>query len=232
MTPRLDAADIITQATMATTLVKMLVDLVKLCWGGDGGRPPTWVPPLASLLCGIVVLMLLSVALDQDLTQTRVLASTVLAGLMAAVGAIGVTELHRLARQAGPGAIEASTPLSLSASKVAAGFTPSLTLPRQGGGDATPSPSRPALRGAPTESGRGRAGVYPRQLKSPRGQALSPHPSPNRWGRGGGWRSFPHLASPQPRAAAPSADPTVFWRQAHAVHRLRRHRSEDGRAGR
>lgn len=96
-TPRLDAADIITQATMATTLVKMLVDLVKLCWAG---HPPDWVPPLTALGAGIGVLALLAVALDQDLTQSRIVAQTILAGLMAAVGAIGVTELHKLARQA------------------------------------------------------------------------------------------------------------------------------------
>jgi hypothetical protein len=101
-TPRLDAADIITQATMATTLVKMLVDLVKLCWAG---HPPDWVPPLTALGAGIGVLALLAVALDQDLTQSRIVAQTILAGLMAAVGAIGVTELHKLARQAAPGGI-------------------------------------------------------------------------------------------------------------------------------
>jgi hypothetical protein len=83
---------------MATTLVKMLVDLVKLCWGGERGRPPTWIPPLTALGAGVGVMALLALALDQDLTQNRVLASTILAGLMAAVGAIGVTELHRLAR--------------------------------------------------------------------------------------------------------------------------------------
>ena len=206
MTPRLDAADIITQATMATTLVKMLVDLVKLCWGGDGGRPPTWVPPLASLLCGIVVLMLLSVALDQDLTQTRVLASTVLAGLMAAVGAIGVTELHRLARQAVPGAIEASTPLSLSAlrtprpalagqsesaSKVAAGFTPSLTLPRQGGGDATPSPFASRLAGRPDGVGTGEGWGLPATAQVSSGASPLSTPLSQPLGQGRGVEVFP-----------------------------------------
>ena len=104
-TPRLDATDIITQATMATTIVKMLIDVLKLCWGGDAGKPPTWVPPIASLGCGVAIMALLALAIDQDLTQPRTIAATVLSGLMAAVGAIGVTELHKLARQAAPGGL-------------------------------------------------------------------------------------------------------------------------------
>ena len=101
MTQPLDASTLITQATMATTLVKMLVDLVKLCWGGDDGHTPRWVPPVAAVGLGVSVLALLAIAVDQDLTQPRVAAQTVLAGLMAAVSAIGITELHKIARPGG-----------------------------------------------------------------------------------------------------------------------------------
>lgn len=143
--PRLDATDIITQATMATTLVKMLVDLIKMCWGGEHGRPPTWVPPLAALASGIAVLMLLALALDQDLTQSRVLASTVLAGLMAAVGAIGVTELHRMARTP---AITPPLPLS-----PIGGYKPNETGPAAWNRSPEPAPLPGAMNAAPSPGG-------------------------------------------------------------------------------
>ena len=46
---------LINQAVMATTIVKVLVDLVKLGWGGDASsRPPGWVPPAAAVGIGQV----------------------------------------------------------------------------------------------------------------------------------------------------------------------------------
>ena len=141
MSQPLDASTLITQATMATTLVKMLVDLVKLCWGGDDGHTPRWVPPVAAVGLGVSVLALLAIAVDQDLTQPRVAAQTVLAGLMAAVSAIGITELHKIARPAGgepwtaiPPPVysgSSSAPPSYGGAPVAAGTTDLNQLPSQ-----------------------------------------------------------------------------------------------------
>ena len=139
MTQPLDASTLITQATMATTLVKMMVDLVKLCYGGDTGHTPTWVPPVAAVLFGVGILALLATAVDQDLTQPRVAAQTVLAGLMAAVSAIGITELHKIARPGGepwtaiPPPVysgSSSAPPSYGGAPVAVGAP---DLPSQGG---------------------------------------------------------------------------------------------------
>ena len=90
--------DIVSQATMAMTIVKMLVDLIKLAWGGEEGHPPTWLPPIAALVIGILVMVLLAQTTGQDLTGSQALAQTILSGLMAGAGSIGVTELHKLAR--------------------------------------------------------------------------------------------------------------------------------------
>lgn len=130
---------------MATTLVKMLVDLVKLCWAG---HPPDWVPPLTALVAGIGVLALLAVALDEDLTQSRIVAQTILAGLMAAVGAIGVTELHKLARQTAPGGIgERYTTAQIPALDVSQ--RPAASLFRQAG---APSWAEPTSTSSPPDS--------------------------------------------------------------------------------
>lgn len=91
-------ANIIYQATAATVLVKAGVDLIKIGWGGDGGRTPMWVPPVASLISGLGIMALLGISNGQDLMVPAVAAQTALAGIMAAVSAVGVTELHKIAR--------------------------------------------------------------------------------------------------------------------------------------
>ena len=92
-------SDIVFQTTIAVTVVKMLVDVVRLCWGFDRAKqPPTWILPISALGIGVVVMGLFGLAMQADLTLPHVLAKTALSGLVAGSSAIGVTELHNQAR--------------------------------------------------------------------------------------------------------------------------------------
>ena len=103
MNPQDITQNVMSQAVMATTIVKLLVDLIKLCWGGDQeSQPPNWVPPVGAIVIGITVMVLLGIASSQDLTKGPPLASAILAGLMAATSAVGVTTLHTMARSVSP----------------------------------------------------------------------------------------------------------------------------------
>lgn len=139
-------ANIIYQATAATTLVKAGVDLLKAAWGGDAGRTPTWVPPIASLVSGLGIMALLAVANGQDLSQPTIAAQTALAGIMAAVSAVGITELHKIARP-GPGLMPPETRMGWA--------EPTASVPME---SYSPSPRVPAgspsSGGAPVESPR------------------------------------------------------------------------------
>lgn len=81
---------LITQAMAVTTISKILVDMTKL------GFPtmPSWVPPLAALIYSIVVAQLMLVATGVDLSRANI-AQSILAGILAAGTAIGVTELQK-----------------------------------------------------------------------------------------------------------------------------------------
>ena len=92
-------SNIMVQTSTAVLIVKMLVDALKLCWGGDPEKqPPMWVPPISAFVIGIAILSLMGIALEQDLTRGPILAKTIIAGLIAGASALGVTELHTLAR--------------------------------------------------------------------------------------------------------------------------------------
>lgn len=84
---------ILVLSAAGTTFAKLLVDLVRL------GVPhaPSWVWPLAAALFGISVVLLLMVANDVALTQ-RAVAQGVLAGVLSAAGAVGITEVQKRVR--------------------------------------------------------------------------------------------------------------------------------------
>lgn len=85
------AAGVVTLATASTVVAKALVDLVKLT-----GVLPTWAFPLLALAFGVGVSVLLLVASSTPLLPPA-LATACLAGVLAAIGAVGVTELQRKA---------------------------------------------------------------------------------------------------------------------------------------
>jgi hypothetical protein len=76
-------------ATAATTFAKLVVDLVRL-----GVDMPRWGSPLLAWLAGTASIALLMVAEGQELTQPLV-AQAILAGILAAGAAVGVTELQK-----------------------------------------------------------------------------------------------------------------------------------------
>jgi hypothetical protein len=82
---------ILTLAAAATTFAKLLVDIVRMT-----GAKPTWLSPVLALMFGVASVLLLMVAGGEVLTAQSV-AQAVLAGVLAAGGAVGVTELSRRA---------------------------------------------------------------------------------------------------------------------------------------
>ncbi len=85
---------IIILALSATTVAKTGVDLVRL-----GVDTPRWLPPALATVIGVGAVLLLMVATSVALDAAAI-ASAVLAGILAAGGAVGVTELSRQAEVA------------------------------------------------------------------------------------------------------------------------------------
>ena len=81
---------ILVLSAAGTTFAKFLVDLVRL------GVPnaPSWVWPLCAALFGVGVVMLLMMANNVALTQ-QAIAQGVLAGVLSAAGAVGLTEVQK-----------------------------------------------------------------------------------------------------------------------------------------
>lgn len=82
-------ARILTLALATTTIAKILVDMIRL-----GGPLPAWASPVLALLTAICVANLLQVAAGVALTPATE-ATAILAGILAAGTAVGVTELAR-----------------------------------------------------------------------------------------------------------------------------------------
>lgn len=87
-------AGLVSLALAAATVVKIVVDLVKLALSGES---PQWVPPLLALVLGPIVVVLLLLAAGQPLT-TQTLAQAVLAGILSAGVAVGVTDIGKRAQ--------------------------------------------------------------------------------------------------------------------------------------
>lgn len=82
-------------ALAATTIVKVLIDILKMAWDA-----PRWASPVLAVVLGPAAVILLMLASDQQLTS-QLLAQAVLSGWLAAGGAVGVTELARREKRAG-----------------------------------------------------------------------------------------------------------------------------------
>lgn len=86
----MDAFDprLVAHSLMAATLVKIVVDLVKMA-----AQTPQWVAPALALLLGVAFVLVLMIAADVPLTAP-VIAQSIIAGVLAASTAIGSTALQ------------------------------------------------------------------------------------------------------------------------------------------
>ncbi len=80
--------EIIKQALAATTAAKIVVDLIKM-----GVKLPRWGPPLLAFVAGTITVALFQTAAKASLDPPTV-ALTILAGVLAAGNAVGVTTLQ------------------------------------------------------------------------------------------------------------------------------------------
>jgi len=87
--------DILTQALAATMIVKVLIDMWRYYYRyTDTLYVPSYVYPIAAVILGIGICQLLAVASGEPYTP-QVIAQNVVAGILAAGNAIGVTELQK-----------------------------------------------------------------------------------------------------------------------------------------
>lgn len=86
--------DILTQALAATVIVKVLIDIWKYYYRYQDFYVPSYVYPVVAVLLGIGICQLLAIASGEPYTTT-IIAQNVIAGILAAGNAIGVTELQK-----------------------------------------------------------------------------------------------------------------------------------------
>lgn len=85
--------DILTQALAATMIVKVLIDMWRYYYRYQDFYVPSYVYPIAAVIIGILICQLLSLASDEPYTW-KLAARNVIAGILAAGNAVGVTELQ------------------------------------------------------------------------------------------------------------------------------------------
>ena len=83
--------EFVVDVAAVTAVVKVLVDLFQLAWP----ERPSSAPPIMALATGVAVAFLMVVAGGQAVTEA-VAAQAVLVGVLAAGGAVGVTELQEV----------------------------------------------------------------------------------------------------------------------------------------
>lgn len=80
-------------AVVATVFVKLVIDIVRI---GSPMQLPTWVSPVLALVLGQVFVFLITVS-GGEVIQASVVSDMILAGVLAAGSAVGVTDLGRRA---------------------------------------------------------------------------------------------------------------------------------------
>jgi hypothetical protein len=83
--------DIIQLSLSSATIAKVLVDLLR-----QTTKVPSWTYPLLALVFGIISSLLLVASNDVVLT-TQTVSQGIIAGIMAAGSAVGITELQKRA---------------------------------------------------------------------------------------------------------------------------------------
>jgi hypothetical protein len=85
-----DAFDpqLVTYALMAATLVKIVVDLIRIAVD-----PPQWVAPILAIVLGIVFVMLIMIAIAVPYSRVA-LAQAIIAGVLSGGMSIGSTALQ------------------------------------------------------------------------------------------------------------------------------------------
>jgi hypothetical protein len=82
---------ILQQALAAATICKIIVDLVR-----QTTKCPTWILPVLAILFGILSSVFISLSMNPVINVTN-FAQSVIAGILAAGSAMGVTELQKRA---------------------------------------------------------------------------------------------------------------------------------------
>lgn len=82
---------ILQQALAAATICKILVDLVR-----QTTKCETWLLPILAILFGIVASILISLSINPLITVS-IISQSIIAGILAAGSAMGVTELQKRA---------------------------------------------------------------------------------------------------------------------------------------
>lgn len=85
--------NILILASAGALYAKLVVDLAKMATD-----LPRWAAPILAIVVAIASLVVLMIANEQPLTQALI-AQAVLAGFLAGGSAVGVTELHKRARE-------------------------------------------------------------------------------------------------------------------------------------
>lgn len=80
-------------ALVATVFVKVVIDVIRL---GFPMQLPTWASPVMALVFGQVFVFLITVS-GGEVIQASVVSDIILAGVLAAGSAVGVTDLARRA---------------------------------------------------------------------------------------------------------------------------------------
>lgn len=78
-----------------STLVKLVVDVIK-AYAPDDLQP--WILPMTALALGLVFAFLLVASQDETIWTMATFATTVLRGVLGGIGAVVVTDVHKMVR--------------------------------------------------------------------------------------------------------------------------------------
>lgn len=90
-----DILTIIAETAGITTAVKLVVDVVK-AYAPDDLQP--WILPMVALALGLLFAFLLMAAQPETVWTVATFAATVLRGVFGGIGAVAVTEVHKMTR--------------------------------------------------------------------------------------------------------------------------------------
>jgi hypothetical protein len=90
-----DVLTLIASTAGITTAVKLLVDAVKAAAPHD---LKAWVLPMLALAAGLIIAFLLVAAEPQTVWTLATIAAATLRGVFGGIGAVAVTEVHKMVR--------------------------------------------------------------------------------------------------------------------------------------
>lgn len=90
-----DILSIIAETAGITTAVKLCVDVIK-AYAPDDLQP--WILPMAALALGLLFAFLMIAAQPETVWTLATVASATLRGVFGGIGAVSITEVHKMAR--------------------------------------------------------------------------------------------------------------------------------------